>query len=132
MRRVLMMLALTLIVIGAMSQEVNSYYRPIVEGQEYANSTGDHPWGGDGSTAGGDSVPPHPTSLAAPVTGFGPVDFFLKLYYAKMLRYDTTSRTGRTVGTKSTTTTTVTTNAGSTTTTTTTTNTTGSVITGNE
>lgn len=129
MRRVLMMLALALILIGAMSQEVNSYYRPIVEGQEYANSTGDHPWGGDGSTTGGDSVPPRPTSLSAPVTGFGPVDFFLKLYYIKMLRYDTAVRTGRNFGTKSTTTTTVTPNTGSTTTTTTTT---GTVKTGNE
>ena len=125
MRRVLLMMALTLILIGAMSQQVNSYYRPIVEGElGYDNSTGDHPWGGDGSTTGGSDAPPRPTSMTAPVTGFGPVDLFLKIYYAKMLRYNEPFRSGRSFGTKSIT---VTPSAGSTTTTTS-----GTVKAGNE
>lgn len=128
MRRVWLMMALTLILIGAMSQQVNSYYRPIIEGETGNNgATGDHPWGGDGSTSGSNTTPPRPTSLAVPVTGFGPVDFFLRLYNAKMFRHDSSVRIGRFSGTKSTT---VTPSTESTSTTTTTTS--GTVKTGNE
>jgi hypothetical protein len=97
------MMALTLIIIGAMSQSVNSYYRPIVEGETgYSNTTGDHPWGGDGSTTGGSDVPSRTTSFVAPTTGFGPVDLFLKIYYSRIVKYDASIRTGRSFGSKTT------------------------------
>lgn len=129
MRRVLMMMALALILIGAMSQQVNSYNRPIIEGQDYSDASGDHPWGGDGVTTGGSDAPPRPTSFTAPVTGFGPVDLLLKFYYAKMARYNTSARLGQSVGAK---TTTVTPTTGTPTTETPNTSSSGTVVTNNE
>ncbi len=84
MRRLVLMMAMTLILLGTLSEGVNSYCRPWVEGQNPStNSNSDHPWGGDNSTNGESGVTPAPIVSMNFRTGVGPIDMILRVVYSK-------------------------------------------------
>ncbi len=114
MKRLVLMMAMTLILLGTLSEGVNSYCRPWVEGQDPStNYNGDHPWGGDNATNGESSGTPTPITSMAIRTGIGPLDMVLRVVYgkyfitapaarkAKGTVITTTPTTGTTTGTSS-------------------------------
>ncbi len=99
MKRFVLMMAMTLILLGTLSEGVNSYCRPWVEGQDPStNYNGDHPWGGDNSGTGESSGTPRPVITSYFQTGIGPIDMVLRVVYSKYFITSPAARkTGRTV-----------------------------------
>ena len=116
MKRLLMLSALALLLLGPLSGSVNSLDRPWseIEWEQTSGSSSDHPWGGDNVTPGG--TPGGTTSRSSYLhfTGIGPVDLVINVYFSKFasrrlntVRNDatvTTPNTGTTITTGSSTT----------------------------
>jgi len=97
MKRLLLVSAMALILLGALGESVNCLDRPWIGDLpgETPGSTGDHPWGGDNVTGGSGPVNSPSRTLLVPTTGIGSVDLVLRVYFYKyMTRLSTRKTTG--------------------------------------
>lgn len=87
MKRLFLMFALTLILLGSLSESVGSLNRPWIEGETGINPgvDADHPWGGDNVTTGTGTTTPGARTMRAQTTGIGAIDMVLRGYYYKFM-----------------------------------------------
>ncbi len=87
MKRLFLMFALTLILLGSLSESVGSLNRPWIEGETGVTPgvDGDHPWGGDNVTTGTGTTTQGARTLRVPTTGIGAIDMVLRGYYYKFM-----------------------------------------------
>jgi hypothetical protein len=98
MKRLFLMCAMTLILLGSLSESVNSLDRPWSEDVpgEISGPTGDHPWGGDNATGGGT---PASRTRIVPTTGISSVDLVLRVYFFRNISRLAVGRAGHVVET---------------------------------
>jgi hypothetical protein len=92
-----MVFAITMILLGSLSESVGSLNRPWIEGETGVTpgTTGDHPWGGDNVTTGTGTSTPSARAALVPSTGIGSVDLVLRVYFYKYMSRFTTGRSVR-------------------------------------
>jgi hypothetical protein len=97
MKRLLLVSAMALILLGSLGESVNSLNRPFIDDQagEVSGSTGDHPWGGDNVTGGSGTVSSPSRAMFVPTTGIGSVDLVLRVYFYKYMTRLSTRKTSR-------------------------------------
>jgi len=95
MKRLLLVSAMALILLGSLGESVNSLNRPWTEDSGVPDSNGDHPWGGDNATGGSGTVSSTSYSLLAPTTGISSVDVVLRVFLYKYLTGHATGKTVR-------------------------------------
>jgi hypothetical protein len=83
MKRLLFLSAVLLIVLGSLSESAKCLNRPFTD-PGWTNpptSDGDHPWGGDNVTGGTTTSRSVTTNQIRILTGIGPVDMVLRVFF---------------------------------------------------